>query len=209
MLNPRNDVGPSGECVSIEKRRSTRVAPTAQDIRNFRIREEIARWQEEQYTECLTWALKAFGPGWIPSHRHFLVEKDEEERHRRTGDVCRAAATVYTVKNETGERRHFTISDAGEAIACEGYEAGFGQMLLESHPTRGFEHQGRFVHCHRYSLCWAPYELYKPKSPEQLAALRATREQNKEQREDERWAEEHPLFAQAGMKRADLLEDCG
>ena len=50
-----------------------------------------------------------------------------------------------------------------------------------------------------YTLCWAPFELYHPKSAEQLAALRVTRERKK----DEQFAEEYPLFSQMGLTRKD------
>jgi hypothetical protein len=53
-------------------------------VENARKRREIADSQAQEYAECLHWAMEAFGPGWEPSCRHFLVEKDEEERARRT-----------------------------------------------------------------------------------------------------------------------------
>lgn len=177
-------------------------APTAQDRENARIRSAIAARQRAEYDACLTWAHAAFGPGWLPSHRHYLASKEEEERVRYTGVRPRAAATVYTVKNAEGRARHFTVAD-GQAVEHESYEAGFGPMLLEPHPTRGFEHRGQFVRTHRYSLCFAPYTLYAPKTADELAALRATRERKQEEREDERWAEEHPLFAAAGIRPQD------
>lgn len=49
---------------------------------------------------------------------------------------------------------------------CSGYEEGFGSMLLEPHWARTIEVRGQAVHPHRYSLCWAGYELYRPKSAE-------------------------------------------
>lgn len=52
--------------------------------------------------------------GWQrPSHRHFLLDKDEEERSRRTAERARPAATVYSVKNAAGDRHHFTVTEAG------------------------------------------------------------------------------------------------
>jgi hypothetical protein len=36
--------------------------------------------------------------------------------------------------------------------------------------------RGRQVHPHRYSLCWAGYELYNRKSAEQLTALAQSRQ---------------------------------
>ena len=178
--------------------------PNRQDVENARIRQEIAERQEREYIECLKWALGAFGPGWLPSHRHFLVSKEEEERHRQTGEKATVAATVYTVKNAAGEARHFSIEN-GKVVKHDSYEAGFGTMLLEPHPTRGFEHRGQWCRTHRYSLCWAPYELYQPKTAEQLAALRESRERKKAEREDSKWAEENPLLASAGISRRDVL----
>src|SRR5207244_2354930 len=131
------------------------------------------------------------GPGWLPSCRHFLTEKAEEARCRHTGERPHAAATVYTVRHEeTGAKRHFTVAD-GQAVGQASYEAGFGSMLLEPHPTQGFEHKGRWCRTHRFSLCWAGYELYHPKTAEQLATARVKREE----RAVEKQAADNPLFA--------------
>jgi len=43
--------------------------------------------------------------------------------------------------------------------------------------------------------------LYEPKSAEDLAALRATRERKKEERADKKFAEDNPLFTWMGLKR--------
>ncbi len=170
--------------------------PTDQDRENARIRQEIAERQAREYAQVLEWATTAFGPGWLPRCRHFLVEVDEEERVRYTGERPKAAATVYTVRNKAGQDRHFTVED-GKVIEHASYQAGFGSMLLEPHPSRGFEHRGQWCRIHRYSLCWAHYDLYAPKSAEQLAERRATRERRKQEREDKRWAEQNPLLAWA------------
>ncbi len=79
---------------------------------------------------------------------------------------------------------------------CSGYEEGFGPMLLERHPTMTIEVRGEKVHPHRYSLCWAPIETYQPRSAEQLAAARSTRERNKAAREQQKYEREYPLFAE-------------
>ncbi len=173
---------------------SPNAVPTAQDHANARIRREIADRQEVAYDEVLAWAQAAFGDGWLPSHRHFLLDRDEEERARYTGGRPKAAAAVYTVRNAERNTRHFTVED-GAVVPHESYEAGFGTMLLEPHPSRGFMHQGVFCRVHRYSLCFAPYERYEPKTAEQLAALRASRERNKAVREQKKWEAEHPLWA--------------
>jgi len=170
--------------------------PTEQDRENARIRQKIAERQAREYDQILVWALAAFGPGWIPRGRHYLVEKDEEERARHTGEKAEAAATVYTVRNEAGQARHFAVVGS-KVIEHASYEAGFGSMLLEPHPTRGFEHRGQWCRTHRYSLCWAPYELYEPKTAEQLTQLRATRERRREERRDKQWADENRLLAWA------------
>ena len=176
---------------------------TQRDEENARTRKEIAERQEREYTKCLMWALGAFGPGWLPSHRHFLVSKEEEERVRYTGARPTPAATVYTVKNANGDRRHFSVED-GKVVHHDSYEAGFGPMLLEPHPTRTIEVLGQLVHPHHYSLCFAPYVLYSPKTAEQLAALRESRERKKAGRDDKKCAEANPLLASAGIHRQDV-----
>lgn len=180
------------------------VAPTEQDIKNARVRQEIAARQAEEYGRVLAWARTAFGEGWLPSGRHFLIDKTEEDRCRHSGERPSAAATVYTVRNVQGDQRHFTVA-ADTVTEHDSYEAGFGAMLLEPHPTHTIEVRGQMVHPHRYSLCWAGYELYDPKTAEQLAALRETRERRKKEREDKEFAEENPLLTYGGIKRQDLM----
>lgn len=170
--------------------------PTDRDRENARIRQQIAAHQAQEYDQVQAWAEAAFGPGWQPSHRRYLLEIDEEERVRYTGERPQASATVYTVRHtETGESRHFTVSSEGKVIECDSYQAGFGAMLQEPHPRKGFVHRGTFCHYHRYSLNWAPYEKYQPKTAEELAALRAGRERKKTEREEKKWAADYPLLA--------------
>jgi hypothetical protein len=176
--------------------------PTPQDHENARIRREIAERQAGQYAEFLAWAEAAFGPGWLPRCRHYLADKDEEERARGTGERPRAAATVYTVQSDAGDQRHFTV-EGDRVIDCASYEDGFGPMLLEPHPTAGFMHRGQWCRIHRYSLCWSPFELYEPKTAEQLAALRASCQRRKVEREEKRWAAENPLLAWAEGEKLD------
>jgi hypothetical protein len=174
----------------------TAPEPTAQDHENARTRRAIADRQAREYAAILRLAVGAFGPGWMPSHRHFLVAKEEEERVRYTGERPRAAATVYTAKNTASDRRHFT-AEGGRVVEHPSPEAAFGPMLLEPHPTRRVEHRGKQLAVHRYSLCWSPFELYEPRTAEQLAALRATRERKKAERQEKKWVEENPLLAWA------------
>src|SRR5262245_34906265 len=86
-------------------------APTERDKENAAFRAEISRRQAEEYDHCLPLAMGAFGPGWEPARRHYLVDKQEEDRCRRTGERPRPAATVYTVKHKDGRRRRFTVTD--------------------------------------------------------------------------------------------------
>lgn len=166
------------------------TAPTPQDEHNAAIRAEISARFRRDWDECAAHAERLFGPGWRPSHRHFLVDKDAEEVARRTGTRPVAAATVYTVRRGD-ERRHFMLRD-GEPVEVESKEAGFGDMLYEPHPTQGFTDQtGQFHHFHRYSLCWSGYEIYEPRTAAQLAEARARREE----RAVEALAEAQPLFA--------------
>lgn len=167
----------------------TSSQPTAHDRRSAAVRAEIAAGFQAEHNECLGWAEAIFGPGWTPAYRHYLVDRDDEERCRRSGERPPAAATVYTVRNTAGDKRHFMLKD-GRPTEVTGYEQGFGDMLCEPHPTRGFEHQGKRVACHRYSLCFAPYHDYHPKTAEQLAAARSRREA----RAVDRLAEANPLF---------------
>ena len=56
--------------------------PTIRDCENARIREEIAARQAREYGQVLAWAQAAFGEGWLPSHRHFLLLGPELEVFR-------------------------------------------------------------------------------------------------------------------------------
>jgi hypothetical protein len=189
----------------VEDQAASSATTTARDRDNARRRWEVAERQNREYDEVLTLALGAFGPGWFPSHRHFLVDREEEERARHTGERPQTAATAYTVKNAAGRARHFTVENF-RVVEHAGYDAAFGPMLLEPHPTRGFTHRGQWCPIHRYSLCWAPYERYEPKNAEQLGTLRAARERKKAEREERRWAQENPLLAWAEQVRREGAE---
>jgi hypothetical protein len=86
---------------------------------------------------------------------------------------------------------------------CAGYEESFGEMLLERHPTMRIEVRGEKVPPHRFSLCFAPDELYVPKTAEQLASLRVSREKKKAERELQQWQEDNPLFVASGVRLED------
>jgi hypothetical protein len=97
---------------------------------------------------------------------------------------------VFTVHNDAGDKRHFILRD-DEPVEVAGYEEGFGPMLLEPHPTQRIAVRRQMVAPHRYSLCWAPIETYRPRSAESLVAARQRRHEKAVERE----AEANPLFA--------------
>jgi hypothetical protein len=153
--------------------------PTHQERENARRRQEIADHFRNQYLEALALAEQVLGPGWEPTGFHTLVEKDEEDRAHRTNTKPVPAAKVITAAKD-GVKRHFRVETMAE---CETPEAGFGDMLMEPHPTKGFEHRGQWCRIHRYSLCWGWYESsYAPKSAEDLAAARERREDKAEKK---------------------------
>src|SRR5437879_2784613 len=99
----------SEEDVSPTERALPDNQPTAWDHESARIRRDIAEKMQGEYDACQAWAVKVFGPGWEPSCRHFLLEKDHEDHCRKTGERPKASFTVYTAKNDQGEARHFTV----------------------------------------------------------------------------------------------------
>jgi len=164
--------------------------PTQQDIDNAAWRAGIVVRYKAEYDEARVIAESVFGPGWEPCGRHTLVDKQEEQRARAAGDRMQPSATVYSAR-KSEVKRHFTVVD-GIATECPTVEAGFGAMLDETHPTLGFDLRGQWIPYRRYSLFWAGYEAYSPKTAEQLAAAREKRQQ----REVEKEAQANPLFAE-------------
>lgn len=162
--------------------------PTDLDRENARRRQEIADRFRAQAAQAEALACSLFGPGWKPSGYHYLVEKDAEDEARRTNSKPTPSATVISVEKD-GVKRHFRVETMEE---CETPEAGFGDMLLEPHPTKDFEHRGQWCRIHRYSLCWGWFEAdYRPQTTKQLAAAREKRQAKSVEKE----AESAPLFA--------------
>lgn len=149
--------------------------PTDLDRENAARRQAISDRFRSQYEEARALAEQVFGPGFRPTGYHYLVEKDAEDEARRTNTKPTPAATVITCQNARGEKRHFRVETMTE---CDTPEAGFGEMLMEPHATKGFEHRGQWCRFHRYSLCYGWFEPdYRPKTAEALAAARERREQ--------------------------------
>ncbi|HYH63064.1 MAG TPA: hypothetical protein VD866_00050 [Urbifossiella sp.] len=154
--------------------------PTAQDHANAATRQAIADKFRREYVLAESLACSVFGPGWKPTGYNYLVEKDAEDEARRTNTKPPAAATVISATKD-GKKRHFRVETMTE---CDTPEAGFGGMLLEPHPTKGFEHRGQWCRIHRYSLCWGCFEAdYRPASAEKLAEMRAKREEKAVEKE--------------------------
>ncbi len=172
------------------------TTPTDRDRDNARIRQEIAAGQAEEYAEAKRLALAALGPGWTPWMKLVLLNSD----YHRSGNA-ESVATAYKVYR--GEKRlsesavYIRRLPDGQIRTSPSYEPLFGELLQEPHPTRTIEVQGRQVPCPRYSLCWSSLERYAPRSAEQLAALRASRERKKAERAEKKWVEENPLLAWA------------
>jgi hypothetical protein len=165
--------------------------PTFQEMENARVRHEIADRQAEEFAEAEQLALKALGPGWTPWMKLSLIDSD----HRHTGNT-ETAATAYKVYR--GEKRLTENSvyvrrfPDGTMRHADNYDELFGDLLTEKHPTRTVEVKSQQVPVGRYELVWGALELYKPRSPEQLAAGRVKRQQ----RAIEEDAQENPLFAE-------------
>jgi hypothetical protein len=158
--------------------------PTEQDVANAEMRQAIADKFRSEYIAARELAELAFGPGWLPQGRHSLVSHDEEERARQEGGRAKPAAEVFTAEKD-GVRRHFTMRD-GVPVECASYQEGFGEMLFESDPVRGFERDGVFAHVHKHSLYWAGYEPgYRPQSADSLAVAREKRQQKALEKEAE------------------------
>ena len=177
--------------------------PTSRDRENARIRQEIARRQAEEYAEAEQLALAALGPGWTPWMKLSLLDSDSHN----AGNF-EPAATVYKVYR--GEERlsenavYLRRMPDGQIRQSREYETLFGEMLHEPHPTRSLEVRGKQVPCPRYSVCWSPLERYEPRTAEELAALRASRERKKAERDEKKWAADHPLLAWAeAVQRAE------
>jgi hypothetical protein len=170
--------------------------PTPQDHENARIRRQIADRQGEEYAEAERLALQALGPGWTPWMKLSLIDSD----HLRTGDV-RPIAVVYKVHRGTERLTENSLflrrMPEGQIQKADRCEPLLVDLLHERHPTRTVEVHGRQVPVGRYELCWSALERYEPRSAEQLAQLRATRERRRQERQDELWAEQNPLLAWA------------
>jgi hypothetical protein len=170
--------------------------PTDRDRENALRRQEIAARQGEEYAEAQRLALEALGPGWTPWMKLTLIDSDSH----RMGNA-QPVATAYKVYR--GEQRltenavYLLRMPDSQVRQAQSPEPLFGDLLHEPHPTRAIEVRGGQVPCPRYSLCWSALERYEPRSAEQLAQLRASRERRRQERQDKQWAKENPLLAWA------------
>jgi hypothetical protein len=167
--------------------------PTEQDMRNAALRRTVAERQRAAWNECLRLAEAALGPEWEPWMKLVLVDAD----HRRSGDET-PVAVAYKVRKGKGEARQVRYLRQGPdgVIASEEYEPLFEPLLTELHPTKTIEIKGKPVALPRWQVYWSALELYEPRSAEQLAAARVTRQRNKAAREQQKYERDYPLFAE-------------
>ncbi|WP_157369951.1 hypothetical protein [Zavarzinella formosa] len=165
--------------------------PTTQDSQNAAAGKAISDRQNAEFEATRTLVESVLGYGWTPVGRHYLVSHDDEDIARKQGGAMKASAVVYTATKD-GEKKHVVVIDE-VAKECESYESGFGAMLTEPDPTRGFMHKGQSCRVHKFSLYWAGFEAgYVPRTAEQLAAARVSREERKV----EVAAQDNPLFSE-------------
>ncbi len=133
-----------------------------------------------------------------------LLDSDYH-RSRNTEPVATAYKVYRGAKRLTENAVYIRRLPDGQIRTSPSYEPLFGELLKEPHPTSTVEAQGRPVPCPRYSLCWSALQRYAPRSAEQLAALRISRERKKVERAQEQWAADHPLLAWAeGVQREEM-----
>jgi hypothetical protein len=177
--------------------------PTDRDRENAAIRQAIADRQSQEYGEAIKMAMGTLGPGWTPWMKLVLLDSD----HRRTGDTTPVAVAYKVYRGEKRLTEHSVFlrrMPDGSVRQAASYEELFGELLHEPHPSKTLEIKGTRVPAPRWELGWSALELYKPKSAESLAALRVSREQGREAREDRKFAEENPLLAHVGIRRQDV-----
>jgi hypothetical protein len=178
--------------------------PTAGDIENAERRREIAEAQFAEYSYCMRLALGALGLGWTPWMKLVLLESDYHQNRDRPPVVGGVVYKVYRGELKLSENSVYLMERPdGTVRKADRYEQLFGALLDEPHPTRTLEIRGEHVPAPRWSVCWSALDLYEPRTAEELAALRVSREQGRVQRETKEWAEAHPLFVWAGLGRND------
>jgi hypothetical protein len=171
----------------------THPEPTPQDIANAATRQAIADRQAKEYAKATRLALGALGPNWHPWMKLVLLDSD----YHNTGNTTPIAVAYKFHRGEKRLSEHSVFlrqMPDGSVQKASSYETLFGELLTEPHPTRGFEQKGQWCPYPRWTLCWSALELYAPKSAENLAALRESRERGKAEREEKKWAEENPLL---------------
>jgi hypothetical protein len=167
--------------------------PTERDIRNAALRKAVAERQQAAWDECLRLADAALGPGWEPWMKLVLVDSD----HRKTGDETPVAVAYKVRKGKRNDRAVRYVGQGPNGLICsEQYEDVFGPLLTELHPTKTIEVMGKPVPLPRWQMYWSALELYEPRSAEQLAAARVTRQRNKTAKEQQKYERDRPLFAE-------------
>ena len=184
------------------------ASPTENDRRNAAVREAIAAKQNQEYAHVQNLARSALGPDWHPWIKISLIDSD----HRRNGNST-PIATAFKIcrgKQRLSEHSLFIRQmPDGTVRQAKDYEELFGDLLTEKHPVRQFSFKGQLIPAPRWEVIWSALEVYSPKDAATLAALRVSRERGREIRADKKWADDHPLLADAGIRRHDLGEGQG
>jgi hypothetical protein len=182
--------------------------PTEQDRRNAEIRAEIAAKQNAEYAEAEMLALGKLGPGYTPWMKLVLLDSN----YHRNANTEPAAVVFKVYRGEeqlTENSVYLRKMPDGQVLVADSYEPLFGNLLSENHPTRRLEIKGQMVPAPRWTLCWSALERYVPKTAVVLAALRASRERGKAEREQRKFEEENPLLAWSERQASEGMEGEG
>jgi hypothetical protein len=174
--------------------------PTDKDRENFARRRVIATRQQAQLDQAARLA-RTLGVGWVPSMKLSLFLAGDCNKPTGPDDPAPVPVTVaYRVGRWVmGEHlvRFVRELPDGQVLASERYDDVFQGMLEEKDPERRMEIRGQKVPCKRFQLYWSSLDVMEPRTAEELAALRASREQGKARRAEKKWAADNPLLAWA------------
>jgi hypothetical protein len=166
-------------------RRGMPPEPTEQDRRNAEYRRQVAERQLAEYRHAEAIAARALEPGWKPSMK-LTVVRMEDCRPTGPNDPAPVPVSVaYRVGYRLmGERmvRYVRELPSGEVLCSENYEDVFQGLLDEKHPTQTMEIKGQRVPVKRFQLYCSSMDVMEPHTAEELADLRASREQKKAER---------------------------
>jgi hypothetical protein len=166
--------------------------PTELDRANAANRADIAARQNAEWMEAYLLGLLHLGPGWQPWMKLTVCDSD----FRNTGDRTPRATVFKLYKGElklTENSLFVRRMDDGLVQHAKNYEELL-PMLPEAHTTKTLEIKGQNVPAPRWVVHWSALEKYTPRTAEELASLRVSRERGKAERAEAKWQEENPLL---------------